>query len=234
MRTDVAVSGSLLDPLVVKGMRPRIYDWARPDMFSHDQIRALSLIHERFAVGLAGSFPRTLGACHLRYVDQATFGECRAAVGGTAVCAMASADARGASGEGDPEGRRYFVQPGGVDAAFDAAAAERIAREARRLESSSPFSIILFFASAGGAFAPLLAHGDALSGSVLALLRDAWRQRVRVPALAWKTAGEADGILSVPDRVMVLTVGFEVTDNGGKLTMVYPSDHLQKIIHFLG
>jgi flagellar motor switch protein FliM len=233
MKTEVFVSGSLVNPEFARSMKPKAFDWTRPDMFSRDQIRALSLIHERFAMGLAGSYPEAMAACHVRRVDQESFGECKASIGGDAVCAMACADAQGPAAEAAHEGRRYFTQSRSAEVRFDEAAAERIAREAAALEAASPFSVILFFASPGGAFAPLLSDGGAFTDRVLPLLRDAWKQRVRMPALVGKPSGEAGGTAAIPDRAMILLVEFQLGNTAEKMTMVYPSDHLRKILSFL-
>jgi len=234
MRTDVAVTGSLLEPSVARGMKPRVYDWARPDMFSMDQIRALSLLHERFATGLGESLPESPDGCHVCLVDQRTYGEVRALGGEGTACVAAATTEAGDAGVTESEGRRYFAQSRSAKVLFDEAAAEGIAREARALEAASPFSVILFFASMGGAFAPLFSDAAVLEGRVLPALRSAWKQRVRMPVLVGSRLGDACGVEAIADGAMILLVELFLAETGEKLTLIYPADHLRKILHLLG
>lgn len=80
--TAVAVSGSLRS----EGDRAiKVYDFVRPDMFSLQQIKTLSLIHERFAASLTALSPE-IGPCHVRLVDQLTFGELVSGLPAVASC----------------------------------------------------------------------------------------------------------------------------------------------------
>lgn len=230
MRTDVLVTGSLIEPMVVKGMKPRTYDWARPDMFSRDQIRALSLIHERFAEGLRDAHAAAISALHLNRVDQMTFADFRAEAG-QGVSLLASAGAENQAANPAPEERRYFAQSRGASVKVDEAAAERIAGEARALETASPFSVILFFAPPGGTLAPFFADRDVLDGRILPALRDAWKQRVRMPVLGER--GDKAGPAPIRDDAMILLVDLVVEKGGEKLSLVYPSDLLRKVLRFL-
>ncbi len=232
MRTDVSVSGSLVEPPFVKGLNPMMYEWARPDMFSKDQIWALSLLHERYAVSLGESLPVAPASCHVHAVDQQTFGELRATLGKESACVAAQAEP-GSTEVAAPEGRQYFAQSRDAGVVFGPDASERIAREARALEASSPFSMILFFAPAGGTFARLLADATLFEGRFLPLLRDAWKQRVRIPGLVGNRAGGSAGTSVIPDSAMILLVQLELSDTKERMTMVYPSDHLRKVLRFL-
>jgi flagellar motor switch protein FliM len=62
-----------------KGSRKiKIYDFARPDKFSRDQIRTVSIIHETFARLITTSLSAYLRAmvhCHVASVDQLTYEE---------------------------------------------------------------------------------------------------------------------------------------------------------------
>ncbi|HET6485625.1 MAG TPA: hypothetical protein VFH83_04350 [Spirochaetia bacterium] len=236
MRTDILVSGSLVEPPFVKGLNPVVYDWARPDMFSKDQIWALSLLHERYAVSLGESLPVAPASCHVHAVDQQTFGELRASVGTGSACVAAQAEP-GSTGVPAPDGRRFFAQSKDSAVVFGLKAAQRIERDARALEAASPFSVILFFAAMGGGFARLLSDATLFEGRFLPLLRDAWKQRVRMPGLVASPVGEsggkASGASDIPDSAMILLVQLEMSDTKELMTMVYPSDHLRKVLRFL-
>jgi len=232
MRTDALISGSLVEPTFVRGLEPRAYDWARPDMFSKEQIWALSLLHERYAVSLGESLPVAPASCHVHAVDQETFGELRASVGPGSARVAAQAEPGGAEGA-PPEGRRYFAQSRGAPALFGPEASERIARDARTLEAASPFSVILFYAPSGGAFARFLSDAALFEGRFLPLLRDAWKQRVRMPALVASPSGASAGASAIADGSMILLVQLELSDTKELMTMVYPSDHLRKVLRFL-
>lgn len=206
-----------------------VYDFARPDMVSREQIQELANLHHKlFAQNL-----QALGMSTDVYrIDQMQLGEALGELDGGVLYRVSERASAGSPTDEKPAYRqRYFTQLSGAEAAVDAQTADRLSEQSSGIDRAHPLGNALLFVSDGDA-----GYGDGDGGqpapeALLGAFRNSWRSRTRVPALELR---ECDRETIAGDALeanrMAVIAEMRPPTNEPQITVIYPALELLKLL----
>jgi hypothetical protein len=199
------------------------------DKFSKNQVRNVSLIHERFVANLREAFP-SLSEWHVCCVDQVSFGDLTANwLQDTEVALLEAIPRRPRSEEGP--GHRYYLEPDGAKRKLSAEAIARLADSQQASDRSSPLGRIVFAWRRESELAGIV---NAESWPIIiASLRNAWKQRYAMADVSARII-DHDGLagtFTALEHFLVSQIGVRGTDR--LATIAYPSVYVERIAGLL-
>ena len=200
-----------------------------PNKFSKNQVRTVSILHERIADNLRLSFPR-LADYHVLLVDQVSFRDLidkwlagRGLVVLEAVCRHETASS--------PTARRFFVQSKTAVHPIADKAIRRIESSMQGVSNAIPMQMAILGYQETSAFFSVV---DSTNWRAIATaLRNGWKQRLSIPMLSAREidAEYLEEMFMDMEHMLITQIG--VRDTSDVVTIAYPSPFLMKIANLL-
>ena len=208
--------------------RLKHFDFRRPDRMSKEEVRNMSLLHERFAdnLNLASQLP---GQLMVAWVDQLAHSQLMEQLPPDTT--HVTLEMPTTTDADDPK-QRYAVEVG-QPGVLDGEKMAELATDAARNAKAPAFSRVHLAYRAGGLVAEL--RNKLGMPTLLQLLRNAWKQRILMDIPEARDMPEGPWANSIPAHDMLITVGLRATEEEvDDLVIVYPYVHLRKVISLLG
>jgi flagellar motor switch/type III secretory pathway protein FliN len=223
---EVFTSGSVANDVSVTRDQDHIF---LLDKFTKNQVRAVSIIHERFASNL-----NAMGAdqsdFHCTYVDQVSYANLLDSLDQDIICVLAESTNDIKKGAAHKI-KRYIVQNEYMEHQLDNDQKKKLTSKISKLDNVPPLGSFLAFIKGSSSIASNVSDPTYLK-DFFTSLRNSWKQKYRMPFLAGTIINEERYKTMFDGTEHMLVAGVGNAD--GSIVMAYPTIIVSKITNVLG